>query len=193
VALEPQNPSEMPKLVEALKMLNQADPCVEVKIQETGEHVIVTTGEVHLQRCIDDLTNFSGIEINCSPPIVPFRETIIEKPKLDMVNELISDQKSNKITTEESNETSIVLWTVNKKSKIKILAKPLPEEVCKLLDSNSQLLKLITKHQRKYRDNFEQFTDQTLSAIEELRLRLKKAFCDSEWPEDTIDTQILWN
>jgi ribosome assembly protein 1 len=50
VALEPQNPSEMPKLVEALKMLNQADPCVEVKIQETGEHVIVTTGEVHLQR-----------------------------------------------------------------------------------------------------------------------------------------------
>ncbi len=191
VALEPQNPSEMPKLVEALKMLNQADPCVEVKIQETGEHVIVTTGEVHLQRCIDDLTNFSGIEINCSPPIVPFRETIIEKPKLDMVNELISDQKSNKITTEESNETSIVLWTVNKKSKIKILAKPLPEEVCKLLDSNSQLLKLITKHQRKYRDNFEQFTDQTLSAIEELRLRLKKAFCDSEWPEDTIDR--IWS
>lgn len=36
-------------------MLNQADPCVQVLVQETGEHVIITAGEVHLQRCVDDL------------------------------------------------------------------------------------------------------------------------------------------
>lgn len=38
-----------------LRLLNQADPCVEVRVQETGEHVIIAAGEVHLQRCIDDL------------------------------------------------------------------------------------------------------------------------------------------
>ncbi len=40
---------DMPKLVEGLKLLNQADSCVEVLIQETGEHVIVTAGELHLE------------------------------------------------------------------------------------------------------------------------------------------------
>lgn len=43
------------KLVSGLKLLNQADASVKVLIQETGEHVIVTAGEVHLQRCLDDL------------------------------------------------------------------------------------------------------------------------------------------
>lgn len=46
---------EMPKLVHGMRLLNQADPCAEVLIQETGEHVLVTAGEVHLQRCLDDL------------------------------------------------------------------------------------------------------------------------------------------
>lgn len=45
----------MGQLVEGLRLLNQADPCVQVLVQETGEHVIITAGEVHLQRCIDDL------------------------------------------------------------------------------------------------------------------------------------------
>lgn len=48
-------PGEMPQLVKGMKLLNQADPCVQVLIQETGEHVLITAGEVHLQRCLDDL------------------------------------------------------------------------------------------------------------------------------------------
>lgn len=40
---------DLPKLVEGLKLLNQADPCVEVLVQETGEHVILTAGELHLE------------------------------------------------------------------------------------------------------------------------------------------------
>ncbi|KAK1890736.1 Elongation factor-like GTPase 1, partial [Dissostichus eleginoides] len=55
VAIEPKHPSDMPKLVRGMRLLNQADPCAEVLIQETGEHVLVTAGEVHLQRCLDDL------------------------------------------------------------------------------------------------------------------------------------------
>lgn len=45
----------MSALINGLRLLNQADACVKVYIQETGEHVLVTAGEVHLQRCIDDL------------------------------------------------------------------------------------------------------------------------------------------
>ena len=37
VAIEPKQPSELPALVKGLKLLNQADPCVRVLIQETGE------------------------------------------------------------------------------------------------------------------------------------------------------------
>lgn len=50
----------MNQLVDGLKLLNQADPCVQVLVQETGEHVIVTAGEVHLQRCLDDLKERLG-------------------------------------------------------------------------------------------------------------------------------------
>ena len=45
----------MPALLQGLKLLNQADPCVQVLLQETGEHVIVAAGEVHLERCLEDL------------------------------------------------------------------------------------------------------------------------------------------
>ncbi|KAJ9055744.1 Cytoplasmic GTPase/eEF2-like protein (ribosomal biogenesis) [Entomophthora muscae] len=77
VALEPFNLAEMPRLVEGLRLLNQSDPCVEVIVQETGEHVLVTAGELHLERCLTDLRErFSKIEIQVSPPIVPFRETV---------------------------------------------------------------------------------------------------------------------
>nr|XP_042896011.1 elongation factor-like GTPase 1 [Parasteatoda tepidariorum] len=55
VAVEPTHLREMPDLVKGLRLLNQADPCVQVFVQETGEHVLVSSGEVHLQRCVDDL------------------------------------------------------------------------------------------------------------------------------------------
>lgn len=39
----------MPKLVTGLSLLAQADPCVETFQQQTGEHVILTAGELHLE------------------------------------------------------------------------------------------------------------------------------------------------
>ncbi|XP_047140599.1 elongation factor-like GTPase 1 isoform X1 [Hydra vulgaris] len=96
VAVEPRQPSQLHRLVGGMKLLNQADPCVEVLVQETGEYVIVAAGEVHLQRCLDDLTQrFAKIQIKSSEPIVPFRETIVIPPKVDMVNEQISGTNKN--------------------------------------------------------------------------------------------------
>lgn len=49
VALEPALPADMPKLLSGLKLLSQSDPCVETLQQQTGEHVILTAGELHLE------------------------------------------------------------------------------------------------------------------------------------------------
>lgn len=38
------------------------------------------------------IRRYAGIAINVSEPIVPFRETIIEPPKMDMVNEAIEGE-----------------------------------------------------------------------------------------------------
>ncbi|KAJ1909690.1 Cytoplasmic GTPase/eEF2-like protein (ribosomal biogenesis) [Tieghemiomyces parasiticus] len=76
-ALEPVHLADMPRLVRGLKLLNQSDPCVEVYVQETGEHVVAAAGELHLERCLADLRErYAGIEIHVSPPLVPFRETV---------------------------------------------------------------------------------------------------------------------
>ena len=44
VAIEPVAPGDMPALVEGLRLLNRADPLVEVAVQETGEHVLGAAG-----------------------------------------------------------------------------------------------------------------------------------------------------
>ncbi|KAJ2550289.1 Cytoplasmic GTPase/eEF2-like protein (ribosomal biogenesis) [Coemansia sp. RSA 1933] len=80
VALEPINPHDMDRLVRGLELLNQADPCVQVVSQSTGERVLVTAGELHLERCMKDLRErFAQCEIHVSEPIVPFRESIVRQ------------------------------------------------------------------------------------------------------------------
>lgn len=55
VAIEPKNPNDMGALTKGLRLLNQADPCVQILLQATGEHVLATAGEVHLEKCLEDL------------------------------------------------------------------------------------------------------------------------------------------
>jgi ribosome assembly protein 1 len=76
VAIEPSDPSDMGALSRGLRLLNRADPFVEVSVSASGEHVIAAAGEVHLERCIKDLKErFARIELSVSPPLVEFRET----------------------------------------------------------------------------------------------------------------------
>ena len=72
-----------------------------VSLQKSGEYVIVTAGEVHLQRCIADLQErYARVPVQVSDPIVPFRETIIEKPTVDRLNEAIEGENVNiKVST----------------------------------------------------------------------------------------------
>jgi len=50
VAIEPADPSQMAKLAAGLRLLNRADPFVEVTVQESGEHVVGAAGERTLAR-----------------------------------------------------------------------------------------------------------------------------------------------
>lgn len=155
IAVEPKHPSEMPQLVKGMKLLNQADPCVQILIQETGEHVLVTAGEVHLQRCLDDLKErFAKIHISVSEPIIPFRETITKPPKVDMVNEEIGKQQKVAVIhqmKEDQNKIPegiqvdsvglITITTPNKLATLSVRAMPLPEEVTQILEENSDLIR----------------------------------------------------
>ncbi|XP_030786533.1 elongation factor-like GTPase 1 isoform X2 [Rhinopithecus roxellana] len=155
VAVEPKHPSEMPQLVKGMKLLNQADPCVQILIQETGEHVLVTAGEVHLQRCLDDLKErFAKIHISVSEPIIPFRETITKPPKVDMVNEEIGKQQKVAVIRQMKEDQNkipegiqvdsvglITITTPNKLATLSVRAMPLPEEVTQILEENSDLIR----------------------------------------------------
>lgn len=141
VAVEPENPAHLGQLVHGLKLLNQADASVQVLVQETGEQVLVTTGEVHLQRCIEDLRErYAKVPLLVSEPIVPFRETIVQPPKVDMVNEAI-----NKISKTSTKETLFMTHTPDGLSSIKIKAIPLPSAVITMLEQNVDLIKFLTK------------------------------------------------
>lgn len=81
VAVEPANPSDLPKLIEGLKRLSKSDPMVVVSSNaESGEHIIAGAGELHLEICLKDLQDdfMKGTKIKVSPPVVSFRETVTQ-------------------------------------------------------------------------------------------------------------------
>jgi len=77
VAVEPENVQDMPLLLEGLRLLNRADAFVEMEVMDSGEHVLSAAGEVHLERCINDLRErFARVPIRVSKPLVNFKEGI---------------------------------------------------------------------------------------------------------------------
>eukprot|EP00158_Paraphelidium_tribonemae_P006742 Partr_v1_DN27957_c1_g1_i2_m11010 putative Elongation factor len=127
VAIESKDPSKMPQLVEGLRLLNQADPAVEVMVQESGEHVLLTSGELHLERCVRDLKErFAKIDIHVSAPIVPFRETISKKlNKLDdSVLEVTSQNVAIKVRCVAMSPATIRFLTANNERMKRIVENP---------------------------------------------------------------------
>ena len=136
VALEPALSSDLARLESGLQLLNQADAHVEVIVSEAGELLLATAGEVHLQRCLKDLTeDYAKCEITVSDPIVPFRETIVIPPDTDMVNEVIEQER------EEEESDTITLETPNKQCLLEVRAVPLPPALSKLLEDQQVLLR----------------------------------------------------
>ena len=80
IAVEAKSTSDLPKLVEALRLIAKADPSIEVDInQETGEHLISGMGELHLEITIYRVQNDYKIPVTTSTPIVVYREGVADK------------------------------------------------------------------------------------------------------------------
>nr|XP_056721706.1 elongation factor-like GTPase 1 [Euleptes europaea] len=206
VAVEPKHPSEMPQLVKGMKLLNQADPCVQVLIQETGEHVLITAGEVHLQRCLDDLKErFARVQISVSEPIIPFRETITRPPKVDMVNEEIgrqqkvavihqSKEEQNKIPegVQVDSDGLVTMSTANKYATLSVRATPLPEEATRLLEENCDLIRTLEQFTTSLIEGKknQEMNQKTLDQIRELKQKLEQKLQGWKW-RNAVD--CIWS
>lgn len=83
VSLEPVNPADLGKMITGLRLLEQSDPCAQYEVLSNGEHVILTAGELHLERCLKDLRErFARCELQTGQTIVPYRETIVNAPEM---------------------------------------------------------------------------------------------------------------
>ncbi|TFK91934.1 translation elongation factor 2 [Polyporus arcularius HHB13444] len=138
VALEPEHPADMPKLIRGLKLLSQSDPCVETFQQKTGEHVILTAGELHGERCLRDLRErFAKIEIHASKPIVPFRETAVKGA--DMAPPKTPNAKRG--TMHGAAAQNLVKFTIR--------AAPLPSIILEFLLDNLAILRRIQQERKE--------------------------------------------
>ncbi len=83
IAVEPIAPSELPKMLSGLRQINKSYPLVTTKVEESGEHIILGTGELYLDSVMHDLRKlYSEIEIKVSDPVVKFCETVVETSAL---------------------------------------------------------------------------------------------------------------
>ena len=126
VALEPVNPADLDKMIKGLHLLVHSDPCAEYEQFSSGEHVLLTAGELHFERCLTDLRDrFANCEIQAGAPIVPYRETIVRAEEMR--------PPANK----ELGRGVVVGVTSSKQVTVTLRVRPLPHEVTDFLVENA--------------------------------------------------------
>ena len=110
VTIEPKMLSQSQELIRGLTQMSRADPSVEFYTTKQGENILSTCGEVHLEKCLKDLTDdfAPGIEFEIGEPIIPFKETILNRTMRDKqrkVQQVYEElNSSSESSSEESNE-----------------------------------------------------------------------------------------
>ncbi|KAG8900279.1 hypothetical protein FRB99_006147 [Tulasnella sp. 403] len=128
VAVEPIAPSELPKMLSGLRSINKSYPLISTKVEESGEHVVLGTGELYLDCVMHDLRKlFSEIEIKVSDPATRFCETVVETSALKCYAE-----------------------TPNKKNKITMIAEPLERGIAEDIESGKVSMKMSPKDRGKF-------------------------------------------
>ena len=113
VAVEPINPSELPKMLDGLRRVNKSYPLITTKVEESGEHVILGTGELYMDCVLHDLRRlYSDMELKVSDPVTRFCETVVETSAI-----------------------KCYAMTPNKKNKITFLAEPLDDGIAQDIES----------------------------------------------------------
>ncbi|KID72078.1 Pre-mRNA-splicing factor cwf10 [Metarhizium brunneum] len=97
VAVEPINPSELPKMLDGLRKVQKSYPLLDTKVEESGEHVILGTGELYMDCVLHDLRRlYADMDIKVSDPVTRFCETVVETSATKCY--AITPNKKNKIT-----------------------------------------------------------------------------------------------
>ncbi|KAL3630208.1 hypothetical protein CASFOL_023192 [Castilleja foliolosa] len=132
VAIEPSDPADMAAFMKGLRLLNRADPFVEVSVSARGEHVLAAAGEVHLERCVKDLQErFAKVSLEVSAPLVSYKETI----EGEMTTTNNHSMENIKLFSEYVEKT-----TANGRCVVRVQVIKLPDPLTKLLDESSELL-----------------------------------------------------
>ena len=121
VSITAENIKEMPILLEGLEKLNRSDPAVNYYTQSNGEHIIVTSGEVHLERCIRDLEDsLAKVKFKISAPIVNFKEGLnntnytFKKKTLNKKKELLKlEMEQEKLEERKKMEEKVIEGGIN--------------------------------------------------------------------------------
>lgn len=114
VAVEPINPSELPKMLDGLRKINKSYPLITTKVEESGEHIILGTGELYMDCVLHDLRRlYADMEIKVSDPVTRFCETV-----------------------DEMSATKCYAITPNKKNKITMVAEPLDDGIAEDIESS---------------------------------------------------------
>lgn len=132
VSVKVVNSSDLPKLAEGLKKLSKSDPCVKCSINENGEHIIAGVGELHIEICLTDLRNFMKADIKVSEPIVPLRETVINKSNIVCLAKTANGHNRLFLTAEPINPE--LIDELSKKT------------ICQKTETNSRTKSLCTKY-----------------------------------------------
>ncbi|KAL4252518.1 Tr-type G domain-containing protein [Abortiporus biennis] len=123
IAIEPIAPSELPKMLSGLRSINKSYPLVATKVEESGEHVVIGTGELYLDCVMHDLRRlFSEIEIKVSDPVTKFCETVLETSALKCYAD-----------------------TPNKKNKLTMIAEPLERGIAEDIESGRVTMRMTPK------------------------------------------------
>lgn len=131
VAIEPSDPADITTLMKGLRLLNRADPFVEVTVSSRGEHVLAAAGEVHLERCIKDLKErFAKVSLEVSPPLVSYKETI-EGHTANALDNLKSLSRSSDYVEKT---------TPNGRGVVRVQVMRLPPALTKVLDESVDIL-----------------------------------------------------
>ncbi|KAH7313525.1 P-loop containing nucleoside triphosphate hydrolase protein [Stachybotrys elegans] len=97
VAVEPINPSELPKMLDGLRKIKKSYPLINTKVEESGEHIVLGTGELYMDCVLHDLRRlYADMDIKVSDPVTRFCETVIETSATKCY--AITPNKKNKIT-----------------------------------------------------------------------------------------------
>ncbi|KAJ0402401.1 hypothetical protein P43SY_004110 [Pythium insidiosum] len=158
VAVEPEDPRHFAQLEAGLQRLYRSDPTVEVQVQETGEHVVVALGELHLERCIKDLKErFAKVAVRVSDPLVTFRESVVAGAAptaqqsvvfRDLLAAVSGPATATATATAPEDPQVAVGTTPDGAFSVKVRALPLPEGVTQLLEEHVDSVRRLVERQR---------------------------------------------